>query len=192
MCVTASLCSTVKINTLNQSYFNQKIKIGKKKHSLNLCQRKNDALMDELVSGQRVKGACLHLPHMTPLLLPQHRFHSLSAVCVLPIDPNLDQAALVPHASGLKPHHCQTEGPSTARSSSVSVGRMGLMCPVTLSAFVCKICISKDGSRQGASWTRAEQKHRKSNTTFTRPTASQCFTNVNSSSSHNPLPWVGS
>ena len=106
MCVTASLCSTVKINTLNQSYFNQKIKIGKKKHSLNLCQRKNDALMDELVSGQRVKGACLHLPHMTPLLLPQHRFHSLRAVCVLPIDPNLDQAALVPHASGLKPHHC--------------------------------------------------------------------------------------
>ena len=44
----------------------------------------------------------------------------------------------------------------------------------------------------GASWTRAEQKHRKSNTTSTRPTASQCFTNVNSSSSHNPLPWVGS
>lgn len=25
---------------------------------------------------------------------------------------------------------------------------MGLMCPVTLSAFVCKMCISKDGSRQ--------------------------------------------
>ena len=59
------------------------------------------------MNEQWVKG-CLSVfhPHDTALASPAQVSLTYRRVFVLSIDPNLDQVALVPHASGLKPHRC--------------------------------------------------------------------------------------